>query len=139
MKFAETKIKVRYQETDQMGVVYHANYFVWFEVGRTEMIRNIGISYKEMEDKGLLLPVVNVSCDYKHAARYDDELLVKTRILKYNGFRMEFEYQIIHPKDNKLLATGITKHVWIDKSYKPVRIGKITPEIHKKIEGYINP
>ncbi len=134
MVWTEANIKVRYQETDQMGVVYHANYFIWFEVGRTEMIRSIGITYKDMENKGLLLPVVDVSCKYIQSAKYDDEILIKTKISEYNGFRMNFNYKVIRIKDNELLATGETKHVWVNQEYKPVRLNKITPDVHHKIK-----
>lgn len=134
---AETKIRVRYQETDQMKVVYHANYFTWFEVGRTEMIRQLGISYKNMEEKGVLLPVVHVSCDFKQSAKYDDELIIKTKLSKYTGLRMEFEYEIYRSKDDRLIAKGTTKHVWIDTDYKPVRLDKVVPEIHNKIKRFI--
>lgn len=136
MEWITTKIRVRYGETDQMGVAYHANYFVWFEVARTEMIRSIGLSYKEMEEQGVLLPVVDASCHYKNSAKYDDELYIKSRLTNYNGLRMDFEYEVISAKDNRLLASGITKHVWIDKNYKPVRLDKITPDIHKKLQEY---
>lgn len=135
MKWSETNIKVRYQETDQMGVVYHANYFVWFEVGRTEMIRDIGISYRDMEEKGILLPVVDVSCKYIDSARYDDELIIRTKIDEYNGFRMNFIYEVIRKSDLRLLAKGETKHVWINKEYKPTRIDKITPDVDEKIRS----
>jgi len=138
VEWYETKIRVRYSETDQMGIAYHVNYFSWFEVARTEMIRSIGISYKEMEDQGVLLPLVDASCQYKVSAKYDDELLLRVKLIKYNGLRMDFAYEIIRENDQVLIATGTTKHVWIDKHYKPVRLGKIVPTIHQKIHQFAN-
>lgn len=137
MNWVETKVRVRYQETDQMGIVYHANYFVWFEIARTEMIKQIGITYRQMEEKGLLLPVVDASCQYKNSARYDDELIVKVRISKYNGARMDFDYEVICKAENKLLATGRTKHVWVNKDQKIVRLSKLLPSVHQKIKSLV--
>ncbi len=133
VEWFEVKIKVRYSETDQMAIAYHGNYFSWFEVARTEMIRGIGTSYKEMEEHGVLLPVIDVSCQYKVSAKYDDELVVRVKCTKYNGIRMDFAYEIIREADQALIATGATKHAWIDKKYRPVRLGKIVPAIHKKL------
>lgn len=137
MDWIETKIRVRYKETDKMGVVYHSNYFVWFEVGRTEMIRVIGISYKDMETMGFLLPVLDASCSYKNSALYDDEVIIKTKISYYNGLKMDFVYEAVRAIDNKLLAIGTTKHVWVDVNYKPVRLDKKLPDIHKKITDLV--
>lgn len=133
MDWVETKIRVRYQETDKMGVVYHSNYFVWFEVARTEMIRKVGITYKSMEKMGLLLPVVDVSCSYKVPAKYDDEVIIKAKVAYYNGLKIEFEYEAIRIEDGMLLATGRTNHVWIDNNYRPKRLNKVLPEIHQRI------
>ncbi|MFT9486377.1 acyl-CoA thioesterase [Tepidibacillus infernus] len=138
MEWTETPIRVRYQETDQMGVVYHANYFVWFEVARTEMIKKFGISYKKLEEKGLLLPVFDVSCKYKVAAKYDDDLLIQARLKAYSSLRMTFEYQVIRVTDERLLAIGETSHVWIDKNFKPVRLEKVAPEIHQTLISLVN-
>lgn len=133
MDWNETIIRVRYEETDKMGVVYHSNYLVWFEVGRTEMIRGIGISYKDMETKGFLLPVIDASCSYKHSALYDDEVIIKTRISYYNGLKLDFAYEAVRVTDNRLLAVGTTKHVWVDTDYRPVRLDRKLPEVHQKI------
>lgn len=138
MDWIETKIRVRYEETDKMGVVYHSNYFVWFEVGRTEMIRGIGINYKDMETLGYLLPVLDANCSYKHSALYDDEVIIKTRISYYNGLKMDFVYEAVRAEDNKLLAAGTTKHVWVDKDYRPVRLDKKLPDIHQKIIDFVS-
>lgn len=109
----ETKIRVRYGETDQMGVVYHANYATYFEVGRTEWLRQYGITYKSMEDSGIMLPVISLSIDYKNSAKYDDLLTVKTSIKKLPTVRIEFDYELIN-ESGQLLATGNTVLVFMD-------------------------
>ncbi|MFV9511194.1 acyl-CoA thioesterase [Tepidibacillus sp. LV47] len=139
MEWFETEIRVRYQETDQMGVVYHANYFVWFEVARTEMIRNFGIDYKILENIGLYLPVVDVRCQYKVSAKYDDEIIVRSKITEYNSLRIKIKYEVIRKEDGKLLATGMTEHVWLDKDYRPVRLDRFAPNIHQILQAKINP
>ena len=92
-------IRVRYAETDKMGVVYHANYFMWFEIGRCELLRGIGRSYREMEAEGIWLPVIEAHCEYKSPARYDDELRVKTNGKLLSPARVEFAYEITRPCD----------------------------------------
>src|ERR1700734_2405752 len=92
---SEARIRVRYAETDQMGVVYHANYFVWFEVGRTELLRASGWSYREMEAEGIGLPVVEAHCDSRQPARYDDELEVRTTGTLLSPVRVEFTYELV--------------------------------------------
>ena len=124
MKFNETIIRVRYGETDQMGVVYHANYAVYFEVGRTEWLREFGLSYSAMEADGVMLPVVSLSINYKNSVRYDDVLKVKTTLKKMPTASIEFEYQLL-TDSNVLLATGNTILAFIDtKKNRPTRCPK---------------
>lgn len=120
----ETVIRSRYSETDQMGVIYHANYLPWFEIGRTELLREMGMSYKSIEAQGILLPVIDVRCKYIVAANYDDELLIKTRITKLRGVKIKFSYEIYRKKDNEQLAEGYTVHAFVDKSLEPVNYKK---------------
>jgi acyl-CoA thioester hydrolase len=122
--FNETKIRVRYGETDQMGVVYHANYAVYFEVGRTEWLREFGLSYSAMEAEGIMLPVVSLSINYKNSARYDDVLKVKTQLKKMPTASIEFDYELRNDKD-EILATGNTILAFIDaKRNRPTRCPK---------------
>lgn len=124
MNFNETKIRVRYGETDQMGVVYHANYAVYFEVGRTEWLREFGLSYSGMEAEGIMLPVVSLAINYKNSARYDDVLKVKTTIKKMPTASIEFDYELRNESD-VLLATGSTILAFIDmKRKRPMRCPK---------------
>ncbi|MGE5581470.1 MAG: acyl-CoA thioesterase [Bacillota bacterium] len=110
--------RVRYQETDQMRVVHHSVYLIWFEAGRTEWLRQKGLSYREFEEKGLLLPVVESGVKYLNPARYDDLVEVETVYLKEPGATFRFEYTVRRLNDAKVLATGFTKHVCIDNSNK---------------------
>tara|TARA_Y100000815_G_C13321028_1_gene492320 strand:- start:1015 stop:1422 length:408 start_codon:yes stop_codon:yes gene_type:complete len=124
MNFNETKIRVRYGETDQMGVVYHANYAVYFEVGRTEWLREFGLSYSGMEADGVMLPVVSLNINYKNSARYDDVLKVKTMLEKMPTASIEFYYELT-TESGVLLATGSTVLAFIDKERnRPTRCPK---------------
>jgi acyl-CoA thioester hydrolase len=108
----ETRLRVRYAETDQMGVVYHSNYLIWFEVGRTELLRELGFDYKRMElehDAGVV--VVDARVRYRSPARYDDQLVVRTRVTQLRRHVIHFGYEIVHEPDGLLLATGETVHV----------------------------
>jgi len=120
----ETQIRVRYGETDQMGIVYHANYASYFEVGRTEWLRQYGITYKSMEENGIMLPVVSLNIKYKNSARYDDLLTLKTSLKKPPLASIEFDYELLNNK-NELLATGNTILVFIDmQKNRPTRCPK---------------
>jgi acyl-CoA thioester hydrolase len=115
----ETRVRVRYAETDQMGVVYHANYLVWFEVGRVEFIRQLGLDYKSMErEEGCGIAVVDVSARYKAPARYDDELIVQTRLIVARRAVIRFGYRILRAEDGALLCEGETMHVVVGRDMK---------------------
>lgn len=120
MKEFEFKVRVRYAETDQMGVVYHGNYAQYFEMGRVEWLRNLGVSYKWMEENGIMLPVVSLTMNYKKPARYDDELRVKTIMKSQTSVKIEFDYEIYN-EANDLLTTGNSVLVFVDmKTGRPV-------------------
>jgi acyl-CoA thioester hydrolase len=126
------QIRVRYAETDQMGVVYHANYLTWFEIGRTEYIRDKGMPYKDAEALGLLMPVIDVHIRYLMPARYDDLVEVRTRIANVGPLRTSFEYVICRADQaGDILVTGSSEHVWVDGNWKPVRINKVAPELYQ--------
>src|SRR5271154_5628853 len=115
----ETRVRVGYAETDQMGVVYHANYLVWFEVGRVEFIRQLGLDYKSMErEEGCGIAVVQVDVRYRVPARYDEELIVQTRLLAARGAVVRFGYRILRAEDGVLLCEGETAHVVVGKDMK---------------------
>jgi acyl-CoA thioester hydrolase len=105
-----------------MGVVYYANYLVWFEVGRTEWLRDTGLTYRAMEDDGLGLPVIEARCEYKVGARYDDELEIRTTGRLVSPVRLAFDYEIVRLADGVVVATGHTVHATIDRNGRPVRV-----------------
>ena len=115
----ETRVRVRYAETDQMGVAYHSNFLIWFEVGRVELLRQIGFDYKDMEAKdGCFIAVVDARCRYKAPARYDDELLVRTHLTNVRGSLIHFRYEVLRAGDSTLLAEGETVHIVTDSDMK---------------------
>jgi acyl-CoA thioester hydrolase len=118
----QSRLRVRYAETDQMGVVHHANYLVWMEVGRVELIRARGCNYKDLEREGLFLSVVGASCRYIYPAKYDEEIIVETQIVAANHRVVEFGYEIRSDEGGKLLAEGATKHVWLNREWRPTRL-----------------
>ena len=120
MKVHQFTVRVRYAETDQMGVVYHGNYAQYFEMGRVEWLRNMGVSYKWMEENGVMLPVVSLQMDYKKPARYDDLLSVKTIFKSQTSVKIEFDYEI-YSEAQELLTTGYSMLVFVDmKSGRPM-------------------
>ncbi|MBP1154605.1 MULTISPECIES: thioesterase family protein [unclassified Paenibacillus] len=134
MRTFRHEIRVRYQETDQMGVVYHANYLNWFEIGRTEMIREMGMSYRTLEAKGLLLPVLEAELKFHQPARYDDSITILTRITEFSNLRIRFASEI--HRDSDLLVSGGTRHVWLNREWKPVRIDKEAPDLYALIKEW---
>lgn len=128
-----TQIRVRYGETDQMGVVYYGNYPQYLEIGRVEWLRDLGISYKEMEESGIMLPVVSLSLDYKKSAYYDDLINVKTQLIKTPTVSIKFEYEITNESD-EILTLGSTVLVFIDmKTNRPTKCPKF---ILDKLQNY---
>ena len=117
-----SRLRVRYAETDKMGVVYYANYLVWFEVARADLLRSLGWSYREMEIAGISLPVIEAHCHYLRPARYDDEIDVRTEGRMLSPVRMEFEYQVVRSQDGTIAAEGKTVHAALDASGKPCRL-----------------
>ncbi|TMI88169.1 MAG: acyl-CoA thioesterase [Bacillati bacterium ANGP1] len=116
------EVRVRYAETDQMGVAHHASYLVWFEAGRTELIRASGHSYAQIEKDGWWLVVVEARCRYLRPARYDDVLTIRTRLAALGGATLEFGYQAVRKEDGALLAEGATVHAAVDRMGRPRRI-----------------
>jgi acyl-CoA thioester hydrolase len=125
MPVSQTRIRVRYAETDQMGVVYYANFFIWFEIGRVELLRQLGFQYKEMEiDDDCHIPVVEANCRYKSPSRYDDELLLETTVLALRRTVIKFGYRLFRLENQALtlLAEGETTHVTVNRSMRKVRL-----------------
>jgi acyl-CoA thioester hydrolase len=122
VRMTTSTVRVRYAETDKMGVVYYANYLIWFEVGRTDWLRATGSTYRLMEEEGVQLPVIEAHCEYRHGAKYDDEVEIRTTGRKLSPVRVQFDYQAVRASDNTVLATGHTVHAAIDRSGRPVRM-----------------
>ena len=126
----EVRLRVRYAETDQMGVVYHANHFIWFEVGRVELLRQLGFSYRDMEQNdGCFIAVVDARCRYKAPARYDDEIIVRTHLKNVRDSLVHFGYELVRVGDGVLLAEGETTHIVTDSEMKVRAI----PEKYRKV------
>ena len=126
----ETTIRVRYAETDKMGVAYHSNFVIWFEVGRVELLRQLGLTYAEMEHADdCHLPVVDLRCRYKAPARYDDELVIRTTLKNVRESLLHFEYAVLRHNDNMLLAEGETVHLVVnsrmEKTQLPEKYGRV--------------
>jgi acyl-CoA thioester hydrolase len=115
-------VRVRYAETDKMGVVYYANYFVWFEVARTDLLRSLGWSYREMELAGVSLPVIEAHCEYTKPARYDDELEIKAEGRMLSPIRMEFRYEVRLLAEAAIAASGRTVHAALDSRGRPCKL-----------------
>ena len=122
MKYLESRTRVRYKETDQMGIAHHSNYFVWFEIGRTDLCRATGISYAEIERRGYILVVTEISCRYRTPFRYDDEVLIRTSVGEMGSRLMKFTYELFDVDGREKRANGFSSHIWLDlKSRRPVR------------------
>ncbi|MGE6379833.1 acyl-CoA thioesterase [Peribacillus muralis] len=134
MFVAENDIEVRYAETDQMGVVYHANYFIWMELGRTKLIDDLGFRYADMEAEGILSPVMDIQASYKTPVRYGEKVKVKTWIDMYDGLRVIYGYEIVNGK-GEVVTTGHSSHVCVKKdSFRPISIKRMFPDWHEAYE-----
>lgn len=133
----ETKFIVRYAETDQMGVVHHSVYPIWFEAARTDLLLKAGLSYSQMEADGLMLPLAELRCRYKSPARYEDEVVVEAAISKLTYVRVFFDYKVYRAADRRLLAEGCTVHACTDKTLRPVNAAKAFPELYDAVKKLI--
>ncbi|HHV98165.1 MAG TPA: acyl-CoA thioesterase [Clostridiaceae bacterium] len=135
MFVSETQLIVRYAETDQMGIVHHSNYPIWFEAGRTDFIRELGMPYSAIEEEGILLPLIRLECHYKGFAKYEDEIKVKTSIKKLTYTRIIFYYEIYKNNEEKPITTGETEHAWTTRNLKPLNLKKHSSHIYDLLSG----
>lgn len=135
MLISETKIIVRYAETDQMGIVHHSNYPVWFEAGRTDFIRKMGMPYSKVEENGAMLPLIELNCRYKGFAKYEDEITIKTSVKENTGIRLAFHYEVFRNNEADPITTGETIHVWTNTNLKPVNLKKFRPELFELVNS----
>jgi acyl-CoA thioester hydrolase len=119
MIHSKVEVTVRYAETDMMGIVYHANYLPWFEVGRTTLLKEIGVSYRKLEEEGFRLPVLEISAKYLRPAVYDDTVVIHTTLREKPLLRIRLEYEV--RRGNELLATGMSVHAFVDRQGRPIR------------------
>jgi len=133
--YSESKIVVRYAETDKMGIVHHSVYPIWYEIARTNFIKSIGITYSELEKKGVMLPLIELTSKYILPANYEDELTIRIKIQKLTPARIIFGYEIYNKE--KLINTGTTTHAFVGKNLKPINLKKNMQDIYNKIEELV--
>jgi acyl-CoA thioester hydrolase len=130
----ETRLTVRYAETDQMGIVHHSNYAVWFEAGRTDFLKKAGISYSDIEARGILLPLYEITCRYKSPAKYEDEISVFTSLKQLSRVRIILSYEVVHTESGRLLAEGETLHAWTDCQLHPLNAERTAPDVYALLD-----
>lgn len=136
MYTVENTFRVRYAETDQMGIVYHSNYYIWFDMGRTEFLRSLGFDYSKMEKGGIMLPILETHCIYKKPARYDDLITVKTSLQGFKGVRVTFKYEVYN-ENGEHLSSGLTVQAVVNREMHPVNLKKVMPEVYEKLASCI--
>lgn len=130
-----SEITVRYAETDCMGVVHHAVYPIWFEIARTDYIKNVGMSYSDMEKNGVMLPVTGISCRYHLPAKYDDTLVIKATVSRFTPARIEFYYTVTRKGEQQILCEGTSSHGFVDaQTFRPLNFKKAMPELYEKMD-----
>lgn len=130
-----TELKVRYAETDQMGIVHHSNYYVYFEAAREDFILGAGISYKEIEGKGIMMPLVETQCRYIEGAKYADELIIETSLQELSPVKVVLEYKVIRVEDGRLISKGKTVQTFVDSdSFKIVNLKKSNADLWERFE-----
>ncbi|MFL0197484.1 acyl-CoA thioesterase [Clostridium sp. WILCCON 0269] len=135
MYINETKVIVRYVETDKMGIVHHSNYYIYFEEARTQFIQNTGISYSKIEENGIMFPLIESNCKYIQSAKYEDELIIKTWIKELTPVKAEFNYSVIRKNDQKEIAKGSTLHTFVNNNFKIINLKKKHTELFEKLKS----
>ena len=127
--------KTQYYETDQMGVIHHSNYIRWFEEARIDMLEQLGIGYAELERIGIISPVVGLSCEYKKITHFGETVVIIPRLTSFTGLKFSHSYEIIEKQSGKLRCIGETRHCFLDRDGKPLRLKKQYPEVYKILLG----
>ena len=128
--------QAQYYETDQMGIIHHSNYIRWMEEARMDLMEQIGLSYKGMEEMEIISPVLSVSCEYKSMVHFDDTVVIETKILEYNGIRMKVEYRMTDKETGELRSVAISEHCFLSRSGKPISLKRSYPELDTKFFDY---
>ena len=132
----DSRLRVRYKDTDQMGIAHHSNHVVWFEIGRTDLCRVAGMEYRRIEELGWVLVVTEIGCRYRGPFRYDDEVLIRTQVEEGNPRLIRFGYQLIEAGSGEVRAEGFSAHVWVDKTTRRPRAA--TPEVFAKFAKFLS-
>lgn len=135
MKTVECKFRVRYSDVGRQGLAHHAHYLDWFDIGLEEIIRQCGMSYKDVEDLGYFLAPISDECRYFHPACYNDTLTVRVTVADLSSVKVKFSYEIIREKDAVRIATGVTDHVFVDKNFKPYSIKRVVPRLYEMLKS----
>lgn len=135
---SETKLTVRYAETDMMGIVHHSRYYPWFEVARTDFIKASGMTYTDMEKSGVMLPLTETGAKYHYGLKYEDEVLVTCRLVKLTVARCEFRYEVYKLPEMKLMSEGKTCHGFINRDFVPINLKKTHPDIWNKMSELLD-
>lgn len=136
MKIRPYEHHAKYYETDQMGIIHHSNYIRWMEEARMDLMEQMGLSYKEMEEMEIISPVLSVSCEYHSMVHFDDVVVIETRMVKYNGVKMEVEYHMTDKKTGELRTTGKSSHCFLNRSGRPISLKRSYPELDTKFFEY---
>lgn len=138
LKLLPYEHNAKYYETDQMGIVHHSNYIRWMEEARMDMMEQLGIPYRKMEEEGIISPVVSVSCEYRSMTHFSDTVLIETKITKYNGIRLDLEYKITDKNTGELRSIGTSSHCFLDSDGKIVSLKRTNPETHACFKNALN-
>lgn len=130
---SKTYLTVRYAETDMMGIVHHSRYYPWFEVARTDFIKKSGVSYTEMENMGVMLPLTETGAKYLYGLKYEDEVLITCKLTKLSVARCEFNYEVYKMPEMKLMSTGKTSHGFVNRDFVPINLKKAHPDLWEKL------
>ncbi len=131
-------VVARYAETDQMGIVHHSVYPIWYEISRTDFVKSLGITYSQLEKMGVMTPLVDLHCHYSGVAKYEDQLLVECSVSSLSPSRVEFSYRIFRQGEDLPLNTGTTLHAWVDaQTFRPVNMKKRFPDLYAKMENLL--
>lgn len=127
----------QYYETDQMGIIHHSNYIRWMEEARLDFMSQCGVPYKELEDMGIIIPVLSVSCQYRSMVHFDDCVEIRVKVVRYSGVKMELEYAFTNTKTGELTTTGTSAHCFLNREYRPMSLKKQFPEIDRRFRAML--
>lgn len=127
--------KAFYYETDQMGIVHHSNYIRWLEEARIDFLSQIGVEYKEMEEAGILIPVLSVSCNYKKPVLYNETICIDVKLIEFNGVTFTMEYDIVNKETVEKRAIGSSSHCFVDREMKPLRLKRVNETLYETLRG----